>query len=65
MKTSEIKIDLEELKKFKIQNAKDRLNFVKFWADYIRTHNDKEWSRQQNILINSQIQNARALAGNR
>jgi hypothetical protein len=36
-------------------NKEDRLNFVKFWANYIRTHSDKEWSEQQNILINSQI----------
>ena len=40
-------------------NKEDRMNFVKFWAEYVRTHPDKDWSRQQNILINSQIQNAR------
>lgn len=40
-------------------NKEDRLNFVEFWADYIRTHSDEEWSRQQNILINSMIQNVR------
>ena len=36
-------------------NKEDRLNFVEFWANYIRTHSDEEWSRQQNVLINSQI----------
>lgn len=36
-------------------NKEDRLNFVKFWAEYVRTHSDEEWSRQQNVLINSQI----------
>jgi hypothetical protein len=36
-------------------NAEDRINFVKYWADYIRTHSDENWSRQQNIIINSQI----------
>ncbi len=36
-------------------NKEDRLNFVKYWAKYVRTHSDKEWSEQQNILINSQI----------
>jgi hypothetical protein len=40
-------------------NKQDRLNFVKYWADYVRTHPDKEWSRQQNILINSIMQNAK------
>jgi len=37
----------------------DRLNYVKYWAEYVRTHTDKEWSRQQNILINSIMQNAK------
>ena len=36
-------------------NKQDRLNFVKYWANYIKTHTDKEWSEQQNILINSII----------
>ena len=36
-------------------NKEDRLNFVKFWAEYVRTHSDKEWSKQQNAVIDSQI----------
>lgn len=36
-------------------NQEDRLNFVKFWANYVRTHSDKEWSEQQNIVIDGQI----------
>ncbi len=36
-------------------NKKDRLNFVKFWANYIRNHPDEEWSEQQNIIIDSQL----------
>lgn len=31
----------------------ERMKFVEFWANYVRTHSDAEWSRQQNILINS------------
>jgi hypothetical protein len=42
-------------------NKEDRLNFIDFWAHYIRTHSDEEWSRQQNILINSQMKNAEKL----
>lgn len=42
-------------------NKEDRLNFVRYWADYVRTHPDKVWSKQQNILINSAIKNARAV----
>ena len=41
-------------------NEEDRMNFVKYWAEYVRTHSDKEWSRQQNIIINSQIESAQA-----
>lgn len=40
-------------------NKEDRINFVKYWANYVKTHSDKEWSRQQKILIDSQIKNAR------
>jgi hypothetical protein len=36
-------------------NKEDRINFIKFWANYVKTHSDKDWSRQQNIIINSQI----------
>ena len=50
-------IDFEQLQKDKEKNAEERLEFVKFWANYIKTHSDKEWSKQQNIVINSQFQN--------
>lgn len=39
-------------------NREDRINFVKFWANYIKTHSDKEWSEQQNILIDGQFSGA-------
>ena len=35
------------------ENQKDRLLFVDKWAEYVRTHSDKEWSKQQNVIINS------------
>ena len=40
-------------------NNEDRMNFVRYWANYVKTHPDKVWSRQQNILINSMIQSAK------
>lgn len=55
MKASEVKVDLKEMRNFKKENAKERLEFIKYWAEYIRKHKDEEWSRQQNMLINSQI----------
>lgn len=53
----------------KIRNAKtekeknfiERLEFIKFWAEYIKTHSDKNWSQQQNMLIDSQIGSAHSL----
>ena len=36
-------------------NEEDRMNFIEFWAEYIRTHSDEEWSKQQKVLIDSQI----------
>jgi len=39
----------------KEKNRKERLEFVKFWAEYVKTHSDKEWSEQQKVLIDSQF----------
>ncbi|MGC9310038.1 MAG: hypothetical protein ACP5D2_05075 [Candidatus Nanoarchaeia archaeon] len=39
-------------------NKEERLNFIRYWADYVKYADDKEWSRQQNKLINSQLQSA-------
>jgi len=36
-------------------NKEDRMNFVKFWANYVKTHSDEDWSEQQNVLIDSQV----------
>ena len=36
-------------------NKEDRENFVKYWAAYVRTHANEDWSRQQNILIDAQL----------
>ena len=33
-------------------NQEQRMKFVDFWANYVRTHDDKDWSRQQNIIVN-------------
>lgn len=48
-------IDFEQLKKDKENNFKERLEFVKFWVEYIKTHSDEKWSEQQNIIIDSQF----------
>lgn len=44
------------------RNAEQRRAMIKRWAEYVRTHDDEEWSRQQNRLIDSQLQSANELA---
>ncbi len=44
------------------RNIEQRRAFIKRWAEYVRTHDDAEWSRQQNTLINSQLKSANELA---
>ena len=43
---------------FNEDNAKERLKFVKLWAEYVRTHDDQDWSAQQNIIINSALRSS-------
>ncbi len=62
MDERDIKIDLNELKAEKQRNFKERQWFISYWADYIKKHSDKEWSEQQAVLINSQIENAKNAA---
>lgn len=39
----------------KKMNDTERIKFVDLWAEYVRTHPDKEWSRQQKIVVDSQL----------
>ena len=39
-------------------NKQARLLFVGYWADFVRTHPDKEWEKQHTNFINSLMQNA-------
>jgi len=54
-------INLEELKNDRQRNSEERMKFIEFWAEYVRTHSDKEWSKQQNVIIDSQIEHAHNL----
>ncbi len=40
------------------ENEEERLRFVARWAEYVRTHDDQDWSRQQNLIINSALKTA-------
>ena len=50
-----MKINLDELEKEKEINKVQRMKFVEFWAEYVKTHLDKEWSEQQKVVIDSQM----------
>lgn len=55
MKYTEVKIDLKELEKEKKINSEERLKFIDLWANYVKTHSDKNWSEQQAMVINNPI----------
>lgn len=41
-------------------NKEERMNFVIYWAHYVKNNPDDVWSRQQKMLIDSQINKSRA-----
>ncbi len=43
---------------FKDENEKERIRFIDLWSNYVLEHSDKDWSRQQNIIINSSLKSA-------
>lgn len=56
MEARDIKIDAKQLKEERQVNFQERLKFIDFWVGYIKTHSDREWSMQQNIIIDAQIE---------
>lgn len=55
-------LNSQEFEDKKRHNTEQRRAMIKRWAEYIRTHDDREWSRQQNRLIDSQLQSANDMA---
>lgn len=43
-------------------NKKQREEFIDYWVNYMKNHSDKEWSKQQNLLINSVLKSATQLS---
>jgi hypothetical protein len=37
------------------RNGERRREFVRRWAEYIRSHPDEEWSRQAGVVVDAQI----------
>jgi len=48
------KIDLKELKEEMKLNKKQRLEFVRMYAEWLKKTPNKVWSSQQNKLLNKQ-----------
>ena len=46
------KIDLNELKKLKEDNFRERLEFIDRYANWVKKKTNKQWSSQQKDLIN-------------
>ncbi len=40
-------------------NRRERREFIRRWAEYVRTHPDEEWGRQVNTLVDAQLDAAR------
>lgn len=59
MKKGRENMDMEKNKRIFMKpgetNEEDRRNFIKFWVKYMKSTSDKEWSKQQNVIINSQL----------
>ncbi len=50
----------DELKRIKTSNFKERVWFIKYWAEYMKTHPDEVWSEGQRKLIDSQFQSLKS-----
>ena len=46
------------LDKFLEENNKQRIEWVKFWAEYMKKNTNEVWSRQQANFINSVLRSA-------
>jgi hypothetical protein len=44
--------NLEELEKQKEENFKDRLEFIKKYAEWVKKTDNSEWSKQQAEVVN-------------
>lgn len=51
--------DSEELERKHEHNRERRLQQIREWAEYVRTHPDDDWGAQVNRLVNAQLESAR------
>ena len=58
MKSGEIIVDWGELKDERMKNFRERIWFIKYWVNYMKTHPVAEWSKGQIDFIDDQFQTA-------
>lgn len=46
-----MKINLKGLEEDKKRNFHERLRFIDSWVEYIKSHSDRDWSKQQKTMI--------------
>jgi hypothetical protein len=51
MKKDLPEIDLKEMRKWKKRNFKDRMEWIKKYAEWLKKTPNKEWSKQQKQII--------------
>lgn len=51
--------DSDPLEARHARNRADRLQEIREWAEYVRTHPDEVWGEQVNTLVDAQLQSAR------
>jgi len=51
MKKDLPEIDLKEMRKWKKQNFKERMDWVRKYAEWLKKTPNKEWSKQQKQII--------------
>ena len=49
---------IEVMEKERDANSKQRLEWVRYWTDYMKKNSNEVWSRQQADLINSVMRSA-------
>lgn len=57
MRDSNVRDDLEAKRE---RNRQQRLKGIRRWVDYVKANPPEKWGEQQNRLVNSQLDAARA-----
>jgi len=52
----DISVDFGEIKNDRMRNFRDRIWFIKYWAEFMKRNSDEVWSEGQKDLIDSQFQ---------